>query len=125
MTRNNLGRKGFISSFHFFAHPMPHSIPEESGTQWETGGGTRAEAVKACCLLACSLWLLPTYFITSSRTTSPSMPITPTQLARPCCINHSRKCSTDLPTGQPNRNTFSVEVTSCQMILACIKLTKN
>lgn len=87
--------------------------------------GPEAEAVKACCLLACSLWLFPTYFITSSGTTSSRMPITPTQLARPCCTNHSIKCSTGLPTGHSSRDIFSVEVASGQRILVCIKLSKT
>lgn len=39
--------------------------------------------------------------------------------------HQSRKCPTDVPTGQPDGGIFSIEVSSSLDALACVKLTKH
>lgn len=48
------------------------------------------------------------------------------QRAGPFCISHSsRRCLTDLPTSQSDGSDFWIEISSSQVNLVCVKLTKT
>lgn len=102
MIKSNLGRRGLISADRF-------------PSLRETGAGTE-EIVEEQCLPACILWhtQLPVVY-------SPYPPVHWGQ--DPPTSVKSRKCSTDILTGQYNRGHSSAEIPSFQ-VLVCVKLTE-
>ena len=115
-------KKKGLFDLHFYItihHQRKPGQEPKQGRNLEAGSD--AEAVEECCLLTCSTWLC----LLSCKVADHQPRDATTHNVPDPPHNRLRKCSPGLPTIWPYGSMFSIEDSSFQITLPCVKLTKD